>query len=62
MAIQPIGINHKAANLAILITIISNRFAHRTIESDKMGKCGCGPFKIHKKKVIALLRVITKRK
>ena len=25
-----------------------------------MGKCGCGPFKIHKKKVIALLRVITK--
>ena len=25
-----------------------------------MVKCGCGPFKIHKKKVIALLRVITK--
>ena len=25
-----------------------------------MGKCGCGPFKIHKKKVFALLRVITK--
>ena len=25
-----------------------------------MSKCGCGPFKIHKKKVIALLRVITK--
>ena len=25
-----------------------------------MGKCGCGLFKIHKKKVIALLRVITK--
>ena len=28
--------------------------------SAKMGKCGCGPFKIHKKKVFALLRVITK--
>ena len=57
MAIQPIGINHKAANLAIC-TIISNRFAHHifswvsTMESDKMGNCGCGPFKIHKKKVI----------
>ena len=25
-----------------------------------MGKCGCGPFKMHKKKVIALLRVTTK--
>ena len=25
-----------------------------------MGKCGCGSFKIHKNKVIALLRVITK--
>ena len=25
-----------------------------------MGNCGCGPFKIHKKKIIALLRVITK--
>ena len=25
-----------------------------------MGKCGCGPLKIHKKKVFALLRVITK--
>ena len=25
-----------------------------------MGKCGCGPFKIHKKKVFALLRVILK--
>ena len=25
-----------------------------------MGKCGCGPFKIHKKKVFALLRVIAK--
>ena len=26
-----------------------------------MGKCGCGPFKIHKKKVFALLRdIITK--
>ena len=25
-----------------------------------MGKCGCGPFKIYKKKVFALLRVITK--
>ena len=25
-----------------------------------MGKCGCGPFKIRKKKVFALLRVITK--
>ena len=30
------------------------------MESAKMGKCGCGPFKIHKKKVFALLRVITK--
>ena len=25
-----------------------------------MGKCGCSPFKIHKKKVFALLRVVTK--
>ena len=31
-----------------------------TMESAKMGKCGCGPFKIHKKTVFALLRVITK--
>ena len=30
------------------------------MESAKMGKCGCGPFKIHKKKLFALLRVITK--
>ena len=30
------------------------------MESAKMGKCGCGPFKIHKKKVIALLCVIAK--
>ena len=30
------------------------------VESAKMGKCGCCPFKIHKKKVFALLPVITK--
>ena len=56
MAIQPIGINRKAANLAI----ISYQIDLHTMESAKMGKCGCGPFKIHKKKVFALLRVITK--
>ena len=64
MAIQPIGIYHKAANLAILSYQIDLHTTYSvrvsTMERDRMGKCGCGPFKIHKKKVIALLRVITK--
>ena len=59
MAIQPIGINHKAANLSILSYQIDLHTIY-SVESAKMGKCGCGPFKIHKKKVFALLRVITK--
>ena len=59
MAIQPIGINHKAANLAILSYQIDLHTIY-TMESANMGKCGCGPFEIHKKKVFTLLRVITK--
>ena len=64
MAIQPIGINHKAANLDILSYQIDLHTIYIQLSKHhgecKMGKCGCGPFKIHKKKVFALLRVITK--
>ena len=57
MAIQPIGTNHKATNLAILsyqIDVHSTYSVEKApwkVTGVKIRKCCCDPFKIHKKKV-----------